>query len=199
MKIINKLILSSLLATTLLPAVEIDSVGVNLGISNIQTEQTDKIGSITLNFSPKENYTHGELYMLIDGFIEDKTLKASLNYINSTNSELKNNILMVGINKYYTYQEYNLYTGILLGAGHLEWKTNPIDNTTNTNLTTRSIVGALQVGAEYKLQKNIALGLNTKYYRSNYTTKLDVGSNESEITHKSSYSLSFGVRYSYSL
>jgi len=197
MKTINKIILASLLTTTLLPAIEIDSIGLNLGISNIATEQTDIAGTITLTSSPKENYTHGELYMLVDDFTEDKTIKASLNYINNTNSDFKNNILMVGISKYYTLDNYNIYTGVLLGAGHLEWKYNPISNTINTNLTAGSVVGALQLGAEYEIQKNLALGLNTKYYRSNYTTKLDVGVNQSEVTHKNSYSLAIGVRYSF--
>ena len=195
MRLVNKIILSSLLATTILPAIEIDSLGVNLGVSNISAKQSNKVGVINLNSSPKESYTHGELYMLIDGLTDDETIKASINYINSTNSDFKNNILMVGINKYYQIDKYNIYTGVLLGAGHLEWKTDPIPTTKTTDLTAGSVVGALQVGAEYQVQNNIALGLNTKYYLSNYTTKLNVGTNKAEITHKSSYSLSVGVRY----
>jgi len=185
------------LLTTTLPAIEIDSIGLNLGVSNIANEKKDTTGSITLTKTPQESYTHSELYMLVDGFIEDKTIKASLNYINNTNSDFKNNILMLGINKYYQLDSYNIYTGILVGIGHQEWKYNPLANTTNTNYTTSSGVGAIQIGAEYNLQNNIALGLNTKYYLSNYTTNLDIGENSSEITHKSSYSLSFGLRYSF--
>ena len=47
MRTINKIILSSLLATTLTQANEItiDSIGINLGISNIEVE---KIGTIPL-------------------------------------------------------------------------------------------------------------------------------------------------------
>lgn len=197
MKILNKVIPSLVLVSSLVKAdtIAIDSIGVNLGISNIATQQTDVVGSITLNTSQKESYTNSELYMLVNGSEEDKSVKMSLNYINNSNSEFKNNILMIGINRYYQIDNYNIYTGFLVGLGHLEWQKNPIQNTTNKNLTAGSIVGALQLGAEYKLDTNIVLGLNTKYYRSNYTTKLDIGTNESEVTHKNSYSLAFGVRY----
>ena len=197
MKTINKIILASLLSTTLLPAIEINSIGVNLGTSKMQADKTDIAGSIALNTSPEENYTHGEIYILVDGFTEDTNIKASLNYINNSNSDIKNNILMVGINKYYKIDDYNVYTGLLLGVAHLEWRTNPMNNTTSNNYTAESIVGALQLGVEYKLDNNIALGLNAKYYISDYTTNLNIGTREAEITSKNNHSLAFGIRYSF--
>ena len=197
MRLKSKIIASILLISSISQASEIaiDSIGVNLGISNIKAKQTNKAGSLTLTNSPDESYTNSELYILVDGFTEDKSIKASLNYINSTNSEFKNNLLMIGINKYYKLNNYNLYAGVLVGMGHLEWKYNPLLNPTKENFTTASGVGAIQAGAEYKLTKNLNLGLNTKYYRSNYATSIELGDNYSEIKHSSSYSLAFGVRY----
>ena len=196
MKKLNKFLFSLLITTPLLYAegITIDSIGINLGVSNLPTKQS---GTLSLTNKPDESYTNSELYMQVNGLVEDKTIKLSLNYINSTNSEFKNNILMVGANKYYTYENYNIYTGLLIGRGHLEWKYNPLSSTTKSNYTASSTVGAIQLGAEYKLTKNIALGLNTKYFISNYSTKLRVATETSEIKHKTSYSLALGVRYSF--
>jgi len=193
----TKIVISFLLLTSLSQAneISIDSLGVNLGISNIKAEQIDIAGTLQLTNTPDESYSHGELYILVDGIVEDETIKASINYINSTNSEFKNNLLMIGFNKYYTIKEYNLYAGLLVGIGKLEWQYSPISNNKSKNYKTESVVGALQLGTEYNLNGNIALGLNTKYYISNYSTKVEIGERIIEINHKSSYSLVFGFRY----
>ncbi|MDQ7067707.1 MAG: hypothetical protein Q9M40_06925 [Sulfurimonas sp.] len=60
---------------------------------------------------------------------------------------------------------------------------------------TTSPVGALQVGGEYKLSKNILLTLNAKFYLHNYATSIKSNAtNDTEVAHKTSESISIGIR-----
>ena len=134
----------------------------------------------------------------IGNLFDDKTIKPSINYIYPTNDDFTNHILMVGLNKYSTVENYNLYGGLLLSMGNLKWETNPVPSTLNTDYKTSSMVSAIQVGAEYKLTETLLLGVNTKYYMSDYSTTIEPTSSiKAEINHKSSYSVALGVRYSF--
>ena len=135
-------------------------------------------------------------YPLNYGIFEDKTIKPTINAILAKNNEFTNALLMLGLNKYYEYEKHDFYFGLLVGEGAQTWEYNPLNGTKNNAYTAWSPVAAFQVGAEYMIQKNLALGLNAKYYLHNYTTNLAPSpSVSSEILHSRSTSVSIGLRY----
>ena len=161
----KKIILSLALATSIINAqnIGIDSVGLNVGYTYMPATQKDKRGSITLANQPDEGYGHVELYTLLGGIFEDKTIKPTINAILAKNNEFTNALLMLGLNKYYEYEKHDFYFGLLVGEGAQTWEYNPLNGTKNNAYTAWSPVAAFQVGAEYMIQKNLALGLNAKY------------------------------------
>jgi len=201
MKILNKITVSLLVASSPIHAdLSVDSIGLNAGSSQINTKQTNLVGSITLANEPDAQYIHGELYALIGGFFEDKSYKPSVHYLLSKNSEFTNHLFMAGINKYFLFEDYHLYAGLLVGQGILNWKYNPISGTNDNDKNLQSIVGALQVGAEYKVTEHFSLGVNAKYYLHDYQTVLEPSIGASaDINHNSSSSISLGMRYSFNL
>jgi len=196
----KKILLSLLLASTLVNAesIGIDSVGANLGLAGMPTDQVDKSGSLTLDRDPDELYFHGELYTLIGGVFSDTSYKPTLNVIANINSDFNNYMLLAGVNKYFEYETYDLYLGLLAGAGYQNWSYNPLHSTQTTDKSSSSPVGAIQAGAEYDLTNSLHLGVNTKLYAHQYTAVLEpTTSTSSEINHNFSYSLSVGLRYSF--
>jgi len=197
---ITKITLSLLLASYMLQAKEDNrnSIGINLGYKYMPTSQDDKKGTITLANEPDESYLHGEAYIMLGGVLADASLKPSINYMISNNSEFTENLLMVGVNKFYEYKGYDLYAGLLLGVGQQEWTYNPINSTKDTDYTTTSIVGAVQGSIEYPLTKKLSLALNSKVYVHNYSTQLEPrATEEAEINHNVSMSVAVGLRYSF--
>ena len=199
MRIINRLIASLLLASSLTYAdVGIDSVGVNMGYKNMASTQNDKIGSIILPNQTDEDFFQAEAYVLLSKLIDDSSWKPSLNYAYATNDELSNQLFMVGINKYFYMDKYNLYAGLLVGTGWLDWKYQPISGTQENDSHSKSMVGAIQVGAEYPMADNFLLGVDAKYYRHNYLVALEPTNTASaELTHDQSFSIAIGIRYSF--
>ena len=197
MNIINKIIPSLLIASSLTYAdLSIDSVGLNLGYAHIDAKQVNKSGTITLANDPDEQYLHGELYALIGGAFEDKSFKASINYMHSRNDEFVNNTIMMGVNRYFFLEDYSLYAGVLIGVGRLDWKYSPINGTKDNYRHVESLVGALQVGAEYQLTESLSLGFNAKYQVHDYSTALEpITGVEAEINHQKSSSIAIGVRF----
>lgn len=172
----------------------IDSVGVNIGYGEIFYK---KEGSISVKNLPDKSYIHGELYSYIGGIFDDTTWKPSINYMLFSNSEFNHNILMVGINKYFIYDNYNFYAGALVGAGELKWKYNPLNSHKDYSTNLTSVVGALQVGSEYQLLDSLYLGVHAKYYMHNYKLFLHQNKQESSISHPNAYSISMGLRYAF--
>jgi len=197
MKIINKIIPSLIVASSLINAdIAIDSVGANFGWANIYADQTNRTGSVALSNEPDEKYIQGEIYVLIGGVFDDKSWKPSINYIQSRNNEFTNQIFMAGINKYFFKENYNLYAGLFIGMGRLDWKYNPISSTSVDDRNVQSIVGALQAGVEYPITNSFSLGVNAKYYLHDYETVLAPSSSVSvEINQKYSSSITIGLRY----
>ncbi len=107
-------------------------------------------------------------------------------------------MLLVGVNKYFEYDKYDLYLGLLAGAGMLTWSYNPLHHTLEESMTSDSLVVALQAGAEYDLTEKLHLGLNTKYYLHDYSALLQsTSSTSAEISHPHALSMSLGLRYSF--
>lgn len=197
MDMIKKLIISLLLISPALVANEnfIDSVGLNLGYSKIYSEQENKLGEITLDKKLDEDYLHAELFMTL-GLFNSKNYKATLNYMLSNNDEFTNNTLLVGLNRYFLYSNHDIYMGLLVGGGMQKWKQNPLNTTTKNDYKASSIVGALQVGIEYKLTQRFLFGLNAKYFMHDYVTEFEPYNHiKAEISNENSFSLSVGIRY----
>ena len=197
-RIIPSLTTALLLATSLNAEVGIDSVGVNIGCMNVTSEQSDKKGTISNVNMPEEQMLQAELYALIGGVFEDKSWKPTINYMYAQNDDLTNHMLMIGINKYFFMDNFNLYGGVLAGTGQIEWQYNPINATKDNDHKVASWVGAVQAGVEYPVTKSLALGLNAKYYLHDYNTLLlpSAGA-ESEITQPNACSVAIGLRYSF--
>lgn len=196
----NKIILSFLLASTLVNAqsIGIDSIGGNLGLAWMPTDQVDKSGTITLDKVPDEQYFHAELYTLIGGVFDDASYKPTINAIANINGDFNNYMFLVGLNKYFEFNNYDLYLGLLVGAGSQNWKYNPLNSTQIEKKSSSSFVGAIQAGAEYDLSQSFHLGVNSKLYGHQYTAVLEPTSDiSSELNHNYSYSISIGLRYSF--
>jgi len=199
MKKIKYIIPSLVVLSSLVSAdVSVDSLGAHLGYSNFKTTQTNMQGSITLAKQPDEGYLYGELYILLNGAFEDKSIKPTLNYMISKNSDFLNNTLMAGVNKYHYFESFDVYYGALLGYGFQNWDYNPINNTKDNKNKATSFVGAVQLGVEYPVTKKLFLDFNAKLYKHNYETRLEPSSGvKADINHPSSYSLAIGLRYAF--
>ncbi len=196
----NKILLSLVLASTLVNAqsIHIDSVGANIGLASMPITQVDKRGSLILSRAPEEQYFNTELYTLVGGVFDDTSYKPSINAIANFNKDFNNYTLLVGVNKYFEYEKYDFYLGLLAGAGMQSWKYNPLNHTQVENKSSDSLVGAIQAGAEYDIGNKLHVGVNTKYYIHSYTATLaPTNTTSTDINHDYSYSLSLGVRYSF--
>ncbi len=201
MKILKRIIPSVLVASSLLYSdIGVDSVGINIGYLQMSCEKEDKQGSITLPRELDESYKSAELYALIGEVFSDASIKPTINYIYSFNDDFKNNILAVGINKYMPFDKFDIYGGLLVGYGMLEWENNPIGNAVDSDYKASSFVGIAQAGAEYKITKKILIGLHAKYYLNNYEATIEpTNTTQTTISHDSAYSLSLGLRYRFGL
>jgi len=110
MKTINKLTLLSLVTISSLSAVSIDSVGLHLGIGESSYSQDNKSGSIDLqlNEPSKSFFPALEIYSTFNGVFNNETLKPFVSYTYESNSDLKHQYLLAGINKYYPHNNITL-------------------------------------------------------------------------------------------
>jgi hypothetical protein len=193
-----KLTLLSVLATSSLYAsdLNIESLGINIGMSNSNYSQKDHQGSITLGNTPDEQFSSYEIYTLLNKDILG--MKPYISYTYSINDDLKHQYILVGLNKYYTHDKIDLYAGILLGYGELKYRYNPLNNAQNTNIDANSIVAGLQLGAQYPITNKYSVTLNTKYLVHDYQTQLKPSSSShSTLEHKSTSVISVGLNYSF--
>jgi len=197
MKVINKIIPSLLVVSSLVYSdIGVDSIGINVGYEKMNNKQLDKRGSITLPTSLDESFTQVELYTLIGGVFDDDSWKPTINYIYATNDDFENDILAIGINKYMTFGEFDIYGGLLGGMGRLMWERNPINNAKDIDYKSSSFVAIAQAGAEYEITKQLLVGLHAKYYLNNYNADLQpTNTTQTTITHDNGYSLSVGLRF----
>ena len=199
----KKILSISLLTTSLLFSsdITIDSIGINLGVSNSDYKQTNHQGTISLGNTPDKSFNSYELYTVLNSLSDmckEHDMKPYISYTYSSNDEVQHQYLLVGINKYYKHNNYNLYAGVLGGYGQLDWKYDPLNNSNDKNVDANSFIAGVQLGVSYPLNNNISLGLNSKYLIHNYETNLKPTSAISAtIEHKDTLSLSFGVNYSF--
>ena len=205
MKTIHKLTLLALLTSSNLLANPIDSIGLNIGTAQSNYKQTNNQGSIILGNTPNESFTSYELYTTLkplSDICKEKNMKPYIGYTYSDNSDLKNQYLLLGLNKYYQHtvsnKELNLYAGLVVGYGELNWKYDPINSAKDKTKNASSLIGGIQLGIDYPIANNISLGVNTKYLVHNYKTNLNPSDSvSSTIEHKDTLSLSLGLSYKF--
>lgn len=205
MKIIHKITLLGLLSSSTLLANPIDSIGFNIGKANSDYKQTNNQGVILLGNTPDESFNSYEIYTTLNPILDTcKTynMKPYIGYTYSSNSELKHQYLLAGINKYYNHtvanKELSLYAGVLVGYGQIDWKYDPLNNSSSKNVDANSLIAGIQLGANYPINEKYSVGLNTKYLVHNYETDLNPSSGvSSTIEHKDTISFSLGISYKF--
>jgi hypothetical protein len=201
MKTIHKITLLGLLSSSTLLANPIDSIGLNIGTQKSDYKQTNNQGVILLGNTPDESFNSYEIYTTLNPILDTcKTynMKPYIGYTYSSNSELKHQYLLAGINKYYTPSNYKveLYAGVLVGYGQMDWKYDPLNSSSSKNVDANSFIAGIQLGANYPINEKYSIGLNTKYLMHNYETDLNPSAGvSSTIEHKDTISLSLGVKY----
>jgi len=174
----------------------IDSIGVNIGYSKM-VENFSTTGSIK-NLEPNNNFTSAEIYMMLRDVFPDSTYRPTLNYIYSTNSNLTNQSLLIGLNKYFIRKNSSLYLGLLAGYGELKWDKSYIDSTLKNDLIANSIVYGAQVGLDAPVSEHISLNINVKYLLHDYTMDVEyTPTNTASYDHKSTTNISVGLKYSF--
>lgn len=209
MKVFNFLktiLVSSVLAssTTLLANDSlINSIGINLANSNTDYEQKNVNGSITLGTNPKKSFNSVEIFTTlnpISSFCKEYNIKPFASYTYSKNSTLKHQYFLIGLNKYFTIEDYKkveFYTGLLGGYGQMNWRYDPLNNSNNKNEDANSFLGGIQAGVDYSISDAISLGFNTKYLIHEYETKLKTTNAKATMEQDSTFAIGFSLQYSF--
>jgi outer membrane protein OmpA-like peptidoglycan-associated protein len=192
---IGKLLISSLLFATVAFAesVKIESIGANIGYANMNYSLKGNLKDID---EPSKHFLNFEIYSTIKNVFKNRTIIPSLHYIYNGNNDIDTHTLLLGLNKCFAFENFNLYTGILAGYGTLLWKENPIKYTNNNDFSSNSLVGGLQLGAEFPVTKQLKFNLNLKYLLHDYKIDLKPLPNySSELLHPATASISLGFKW----
>lgn len=202
-KLIKTITVSTLLASSSLFASDsfINSFGINLGKSHTSYDQKDKNGAIILGNNPDKSFNSLELYLTLNPMLDmckENNMKPYISLTHSRNSDLKHQYLLVGVNKYYSSQDtkLELYAGLLGGYGQVDWRYDPLNNSTRKNIDANSFIGGLQVGINYPIAEKLSLNLNSKYLLHNYETNLKTSNAVATIEHDATATISLGLEYS---
>ena len=194
----KKLFTISVLMSNLLlgSEVSIESIGLNIGQSNSDYSQNDSTGNITLGNTPNKNFNSYEVFGEFKNKIYGMTPYISMSH--SFNTDIEHQYILTGLNKYYNHNKLDLYAGVLMGYGQMEWKYNPLNNSKDNNEDANSLIAGLQMGINYPINNKFSLGINGKYLVHNYETKLNPSTGiNSTIEHKYTSSLGVGFIYKF--
>jgi opacity protein-like surface antigen len=199
-----KLTLSTLLASSSLLAsdVSINSIGVNLGKAHTNYDQKNNSGTIILGNEPDTSFNSLELYLTLNPILDyckENDIRPYISLTHSRNSDLKHQYLLVGVNKYYTPSTLpvELYAGIVGGYGQMDWKYDPLNNSSSKNADSNSFIAGIQLGASYPLNEKLSLGINSKYLVHNYETDIKTSNATTTIEQDSTATFSIGLEYSF--
>jgi len=195
MKLLTKVFILSafLVSTTIANENIVDSIGINIGSSNSSYSLTNNIDVST----PDESLTSIKLYTKFNPFTDlckKYNMKPSVSYTASQNDELKHQYLLLGINKYYKLEDnYQLYTGLDLGYGELEWKDSPIKGSDNNNYTATNPMIGINGGLNYFIDNSFYIDINVEYLYHGYETKLKPTYNtRGSFKHDDTFNISLG-------
>lgn len=205
MKLLNKILTTSLLASSSLLAsdISIDSIGFNYGISSINYDQQDISGSITLGDQPDKSFDSYEISVTLDPILDickNNNLKPYVSYTYSSNTDLKHQYILAGVNKYYTpsTSKAELYAGALLGYGELTWKYDPLNSSKQITHNSYSTIAGLQTGLILPVSKALSFNIDGKYLIHDYDTKLNPSDDvRGTLNHDSTSVVSLGIQYKF--
>jgi len=194
---ITKILLASILVAGTISAnstndVSFESLGLNLGYAYMPYDHSGN----TPDEGFKKNFLNIELYTIVDNLFEDNSYKPTINYVFNSNSDFNNHTLLLGINKYFYNDDYNLYLGGLVGYGQLRWKTGTLFPNSQNDFQSTSFSGGVQAGIEIPMSKHWAFGLNSKFLLHSYNMKIeDTFNTSSSYKHPFTASISIGLKY----
>ena len=194
---LTKILLASTLTASILSAnstndVSFESLGLNLGYAYMPYNHSGN----TPDEGFKKNFTSVELYTIIDNLFEDNSYKPTINYVFNSNSDFHNHTLLLGVNKYFYNDGYDLYLGGLLGFGQLRWKTDTLFPNSQNDYESTSFTGGVQAGVEIPMSKHWALGLNSKFLLHSYNMGIaETFNTSSSYKHPYTASISIGLKY----
>lgn len=201
-RLIKTIALSTILASSTLLANDslINQMGINLGKSSTDFSQKDKTGSISLGNNPDKSFNSIEVFTILNPLTDickEYNMKPYASYTYSSNSELKHQYLLVGVNKYYKPSKLpvELYAGVVVGYGQIDWKYKPLS--TDNNVDANSLIGGVQAGLNYPLNEKLSLNVNSKYLIHDYKTNLKTSNAQSTIEHDSTATISMGLVYKF--
>lgn len=179
----------------------VDAIGINLGLSHISNNHENHNGSIILGNTPDQTLNTYELYTTLkplSDICKKYKMKPYISYTYSNNTELKHQYLLVGINKYYNHNSYELYAGGLIGYGELKYRYNPLNNSKSNDYTASEPIIGLQTGLNYPINQNIDLVVNVKALYHNYDTYLNPNNTATaNLEHKYTTSASVGIGWKF--
>ena len=124
-------------------------------------------------------------------------MKPYLSYTYSSNTDLKHQYILAGVNKYYKHNIIQYYVGVLGGYGQLKWKYDPLNSSAKRDYEATSFIVGLQGGLDYPINDKFSLGLNAKYLFTDYETNLKTTNASSSIEYNKTTSISVGLSYSF--
>jgi len=194
------LIVSTLMSNMLFAQdIAIESIGLNIGKNNSDYSQDDHQGSIILGNTPDKRFLSYELYATLKNY----TLYSMKPYLSVTcakNDELKHKYILAGLNKYYTPEgkKYDFYAGVLAGYGILKWEYDPLNTAKVINADANGFIAGVQIGVNHPIAERVYIGLNAKYLRHEYATKLNpTAGTSSTIKHQNTTALMIGLSYKF--
>ena len=167
-------------------------LGVIVGVNSLTINTENKSGTVSLNTPLDES---GYSYNLHIGANFDKNYRIVLNYdyIPVDDVTLENYYLSLNyqINRY-----LNPYIGLSTGISLLEWKIDPLTNSTTkkTDSEASGFIG-IQAGLEHKYNKNYSVLTQLLYQELFHNTKVTNGTNEVHIKHDRLFQIGIGLRY----
>lgn len=203
-RLLNAITLSTILASSSLLAsdISINSIGANIGKSHTSYEQNNKAGTIILGNTPDKYFNSLELYMTLNPILEickKYDIRPYLSLSHSRNSDLAHNYMLAGFNKYYkpTSSELELYAGVVGGYGQMNWRYDPLNNSTKKDADANSFIAGVQAGVSYPVAKRVSLGVNTKYLAHNYGTDLKTTNATATIEQSSTIFVGLGLEWKF--
>lgn len=194
MKILSKITLGTILLGSTLLASNQTYLGVSLGYSDLNVDQTDKVGSIILGNKIEEN---GYSANIEAGYKYSDKVDISVNYQRSVFDDTYLNNFYISSN--YKLDEYNgfiPYLGVNLGYSELHWDKKPI-NTINNDHTSSSYFYGGNLGVIKPLTSKIDLDVKYQINVMDHDTSLEVSPAKSELEHNLMQSLMVGIRYNF--
>ena len=169
-------------------------LGVALGFTHLDTSYNKVNGAFSpVNSSDKNGYNFGwEVGYNID---ENSFTTLSYNQINLDDAKLYNYLL--SYNRRLADLPYNTYVGVLGGISYIETTKSPVANLNNTDAKGKTNILGVQVGSEYKIQKDLNFFAQYQFLKVKHTTNIVSGTAKATVQRDNISNLMFGIRWNF--